>query len=155
MNRISDEVRVNNAQRQALVTLAERRFEELISLARDENGLLVAEITDDVRNKLGLPALNAEIEQLTNKVNLLKKTREKLGFTEWGSVIEGSKARLLVEKRTKDEDRRIRQLRKGRDDLLGKLWLARTIAEAKTLMGKVPSQLTKTKILKGGEKDGK
>jgi len=145
--------RVNNEQRKALVELAERRFTNLIEQAQDENGKLVEQITQEVKEELGITAIEQETEQLEAKLELLKKTKERLGFNEYGSVQDRSKASALVNKRTRNEDKVIKKLRKQRDEILSKIWLCQTIEETEKTLKQIPTT-TNTKLLKaGGEQD--
>ena len=106
---------------------------------RDENGEVVAEIRKGVENELGIPAINAKIQQAKEQVELLEQAKEKLGIGQYGNLEDGSKAQLLIDKRAGQKDRREQTLRRDRDQLLSKIWLAQTVDEAQRLLNEIPT----------------
>lgn len=51
------EPKLNNAQRQALVELTERRFGHLVEKVRDDNGQLTEQIKTQLKEELGVTAI--------------------------------------------------------------------------------------------------
>jgi len=125
---------INNTQRKALVNLLEKQFEKCIKEAQDKNGALVTEITDQVKQELGVKVIEEQIDQLEAKMELLKKTKERLGFTAY-SV--GGKAKMLIDQRTRKASKEIIALEQQRESILQKLWLTQTIPQAEKILAKV------------------
>ena len=88
---------VTDGQRKAFSELVDHKYNRLINEARDQEGLLVREITEQVRVELGVDLLDNQIEALKNQAEILRSKKSKLGFNEYQHLIRRSKAELLVE----------------------------------------------------------
>lgn len=131
-----DSARLNNAQRKALVELAERRFHALIQRAKDKNGELTEQITTQVKKELGVVALEEQIAQFEQKIEFLKTAKARLGFDRYG--VEG-KAKMLIDQRSRDANKDEIALVQQKDALLQKLWLAQTVSETESLLAGIPA----------------
>ena len=135
MSEKKTDARVNNAQRKAIVCLAERRFEKLIQQARDKNGELTQQITDRVKRELGVVAVEKQIDELKSKVEFLEKTKERLGFSGY-SVI--GKAKVLIDQRSRQASKEIATLEQTKDEFLQRIWLCQTVQETEGLLATIP-----------------
>lgn len=124
---------MNNAQRKALAQLVEKTYQRLIGEAKDKEGLLVKEITEKVKVELGIDTIDTQIEALKKQIENLEDKKKKLGFGYY-ELVEGSKAKLLIDTRTRQESMEMVGLEKELTERLAGLWTAQTIDEAKALL---------------------
>ena len=84
-----------------MAKLAVEELDKKIQRAQDESGELVAQIRKQVREELGVADMDMEIEAMEKQIQVLRKKREYLGFPQYyGRLLPGSKAKMLVDKRT-------------------------------------------------------
>ncbi len=141
---MNNEKQLSDTQRKALVELVQKRYARRVSEAKDKEGKLAEEITEKVKVELGVDTLDNQIEtlkrQLDNQTKTLEKQienledkKEKLGFSEYGRLMGGSKAQLLIEGRVKKESREIVKLETELEKNLTGIWTASTVEEARKL----------------------
>ena len=121
------------AQRQAMAKLAEEAFAKRIEVARDKEGQLVQEITDDLRRELGVDALEHQINTLEDQVRILEKKREKLGWGSYG-VLGSSKAERLLKGRVSDRSTDVKTLEAHRKQVLAAIWTCKSLEELEKLV---------------------
>ena len=133
-----DNGKINNTQRGILAKLAVDLLDKKVHQARDESGELVAQIREQVRDELGVTAMDMEIAEMEKRIQVLKKKREELGFPHYdGRLLPGSKAKMLVDKRTETACKRVRELEEEKTDVISKIWTSVTMADALSILENV------------------
>ncbi|MFQ5801388.1 MAG: hypothetical protein ACE5JQ_00655 [Candidatus Methylomirabilales bacterium] len=123
-------------QRRGMAKLAEEIFAKHIQEARDQEGQLVGEITDELRNELGVDALDHQIDTLKNQIQILDEKKEKLGW-EYSGFIETSKAGRLLKGRVAKQSSSVRDLEAQRKRVLTEIWTCESVEELERLLEKV------------------
>jgi hypothetical protein len=130
--------RINNSQRQVLSKLAVEVLDKKIQQARDEAGELVAQIRQQIREELGVVAMDMEIKAMEERIQVLEKKKEELGSGKYqDSLIPGSKAKMLVEKRTSTACEKVKELEDMKTDVVSRIWTSTTMREALAILDKV------------------
>lgn len=137
-NQVNGNGRVNNSQRKVLAKLAVEVLDKKIQQARDESGELVAQIRAKVREELGVVAMDMEIAEMEKRIRVLEKKKEELGFGKYqDSLIPGSKAKMLVDKRTSTACQKVRELEDMKTDVVSRIWTSTTMSEALAVLDEV------------------
>jgi len=132
--------KINNTQRNVLSKLAVEVLDRKIQQARDESGELVAQIRARIREELGVVAMDMEIKSMEERIRVLEKKKEELGFGKYNdSLIPGSKAKMLVDKRTSTACEKVRDLEEKKTDVVSGIWASTTMSEALTILESVKS----------------
>ena len=128
--------RVNNTQRRELTKLAGGVLDKKIQQARDESGELVAQIREKIREELGVVAMDMEIKSMQERIQVLEKKKEELGFSKYrdDSLIPGSKAKMLVDKRTSTACEKVRELEEKKTDVVSGIWTSTTLSQALSIL---------------------
>ena len=130
--------RINNTQRAALVKLAVGVLDKKVQQARDESGELVAQIRNQVREELGVVAIDMEIKSMEERIKVLEKKREELGFDKYQDrLLTGSKAKMLVDKRTSTACKRVNELEEEKTEAISRIWTATTLSQALSILENV------------------
>lgn len=137
-NQVNGNGRVNNSQRKVLAKLAVEVLDKKIQQARDESGELVAQIRQQIREELGVVAMDMEIKAMEERIRVLEKKKEELGFGKYqDSLIPGSQARILVDKRTSTACQKVRELEDMKTDVVSRIWTSTTMTEALAVLDEV------------------
>jgi hypothetical protein len=127
--------RINNSQRKTLAKLAVEVLDKKIQQARDESGELVAQIREKVREELGVVAMDMEIKSMEERIRVLEKKKEELGFGKYNdSLISGSRAKMLVGKRTGTACEKVRELEEHKTDVVSGIWASATLSQALSIL---------------------
>lgn len=128
--------RINNSQRKILAKLAVEVLDKKIQQARDESGELVAQIRRQVREELGVVAIDMEIKQMEQRIKVLEKKKEELGFSKYNdhSLVTGSKAKMLLDKRTSTACEKVKALEEKKTDVVSGIWTSTTMSEALSIL---------------------
>jgi len=130
--------RINNTQRKALVTLAVGVLDRKIQKARDESGELVDQIREQVREELGVIAMDMEIKSMEERIQVLTKEKEKLGFDKYRDMLlPGSKAKMLVDERASSACESVRELEDMKTETISGIWTATTLSQALSILNNV------------------
>ena len=130
--------RINNSQRKVLTKLAVEVLDRKIQQARDESGELVAQLRNQVREELGVVAIDMEIKSMEERIKVLEKKREELGFDKYQDrLLPGSKARTLVDKRTSTACKRVNELEEEKTETISGIWTATTLSQALSILNNV------------------
>ncbi len=121
------------AQRQALAKLAEEIFVKRIQAARDDEGALVKEITEELKKEFGVDAVDHQIDTLRKQIDILSDKKEKLG---WGysGFDDDSKAGRLLKGRVSQQSTGVKKLEEERKNLLATIWTCDSLAELEKLV---------------------
>jgi len=126
--------RINNSQRKVLSKLAVEVLDKKIQQARDESGELVAQIKQQIREELGVTAIDMEIAEMEKRIQVLKKKKEQLGFNQYDNLLPGSDAKMLIDKRTSAACKQVRDLEEKRTDVVSHIWASTTLSEALSIL---------------------
>ena len=130
--------RINNSQRKILAKLAVEALDKKIQRARDESGELVAQIREQVREELGIAAMDMEIKAMEERIQVLTKEKERLGFEKYQNVLlPGSQARTLVDERSSSACEKVRELEDMKMDSISGIWTAATLTQALSILNNV------------------
>ena len=109
-----------------------------IQQARDESGELVAQIKAQVRKELGIAAMDMEIKAMEERIQVLTKEKEKLGFDRYqNALLPGSQAKMLVDERSSSACEKIRELEAMKMDSISGIWTAITLSQALSILNNV------------------
>ena len=126
--------RINNTQRKVLAKLAVEVLDKKVQQARDESGELVAQIREQVREELGVVAIDMEIRAMEEQIRVLKKKKEELGFNQYDNLLPGSDAKMLIDKRTSTACKKVNELEEKKTDVVSGIWTSRTMSEALSIL---------------------
>ena len=130
--------KINNSQRKILTKLAVEALDKKIQQARDESGELVAQIREQVREELGISTIDNQIQAMEKQIVILKKKREQLGFSPYqNSLVSGSQAKMLVDKRSSSACEKVRELEDMKMDSISGIWTATTLSQALSIFNNV------------------
>ena len=128
--------KINNTQRKILSNLAVEVLNGKVQQARDESGNLVAEIRAKVKEELGVIAMDIEIDTMQKQIETLLKKKEEIGFSKYNSdtLIHGSQAKMLVDKRTSTASEKVKQLEDKKTEVTSRIWTSATVTEALSIL---------------------
>ena len=130
--------RINNTQRKILSKLAVEALDKKIQQARDESGELVAQIKAQVREELGIVAMDMEIKTMEERIQVLTKEKKKLGFDRYqNALLPGSQARTLVNERSSSACKKVRELEDVKMDSISGIWTASAMTQALSIFNNV------------------
>ncbi len=130
--------RISSPQRKALVTLAVEVLDRKIQQARDESGELVAQIRNQVREELGVVAIDMEIKSMEERIRVLERKREELGFDKYQDrLLPGSGAKTLVNQRSSSACEKVRELEDMKMDSISGIWTASTMSQALSIFNNI------------------
>ena len=135
----NDNDRINNLQRKELAKLAVDVLDKKIQQARDESGELVAQIRQQVREELGVVAMDMEIREMEQRIKVLEKKKEELGFSKYQdhALIPGSKAKMLLDKRMGTACEKVKELEEKKTDVVSGIWTSTTLSQALSILDNV------------------
>ena len=138
-NQVNGNGRINNTQRSVLSKLAVEVLDKKIQQAKDESGELVAQIRKQVREELGVAAIDLEIKGMEDRIKVLEQKREELGFEQYyrDAIMPGSKAKMLVDKRTSTASKKVNALEEKKTDVVSRIWTVPTMAEVLSVLDEV------------------
>ncbi len=130
--------KVNNSQRKVLSKLAVDLLDRKIQQARDESGQITAQIRQQVREELGVVAIDLEIEEMEKRIKILEKKKEELGFGKYqDQLLPGSQAKTLVDRRTEAACDKVRELEDKKTDVASGIWASATLEQALSILNSV------------------
>jgi hypothetical protein len=134
----SNNNRINNSQRAVLAKLAVEVLDKKIQQARDESGDLVAQIRRQVKEELGVAAMDMEVAEMEKRIQVLKKKKEQLGFNQYNDgLLAGSQAKMLVDERTGTACKKVRELEEKKTDVVSQIWTSITMSDALSILENV------------------
>ncbi|MFX0108934.1 MAG: hypothetical protein ACFE7R_11660, partial [Candidatus Hodarchaeota archaeon] len=79
-----------------------------------------------------------EIKSMQERIQVLEKKKEELGFGKYqDSLIPGSKAKMLVDKRTSTACQKVRELEDMKTDVVSRIWTSTTMEQALAVLDEV------------------
>jgi hypothetical protein len=128
--------KINNSQRNVLSKLAVEVLDKKILQAKDESGNLTAEIKARVKEELGVAAMDMEIADMEKKISTLQKKKEEIGFSKYNNdtLIYGSQAKMIVDKRTENASEKIKNLEDKKTEAISRIWTSATMQSALSVL---------------------
>lgn len=127
--------KLNTSQRQALEKLVQNTFNRKIQQQRDAYNDAVARITKEVKDELGITAIDEELKTLKQKITDLESEKERLGISKYNdSYILGSKTKEIVDERTASDRQAIKELESQMDKTITAIWTAEELSEIKGIV---------------------
>ena len=128
--------KINNTQRKILSNLAVEVLNGKVQQARDESGNLVAEIRAKVKEELGVIAMDMDIDTMQKQIETLLKKKEEIGFSKYNSdtLIHGSQAKMLIDKRTSTASEKVKHLEDKKTEVTSRIWTSATVTEALSIL---------------------
>jgi len=130
--------KINNLQRKVFSKIAVDLLDKKIQQSRDESGQLTAQIRQQVREELGVVAIDLEIEEMEKRIKVLEKKKEELGFGKYqDQLLPGSQAKTLVDRRTETVCEKVRELENKKTDVASGIWASATLEQALSILNSV------------------
>jgi hypothetical protein len=127
--------KLGNEQRKALEQLVHNSFDRKIQLQRELCSDAVARITKEVKDELGITAIDDQLKELKQKITDLESEKERLGINKYNdSFILGSSTKEIVDQRTGNEKQAIRELESQMDKVISAIWTANDVSEIKSMV---------------------
>jgi hypothetical protein len=130
--------KLGNEQRKALVQIINDSYKRRIDLQRDIYNDAVARITKEVKDEIGITAIDDQLKECRQKINDLETEKERLGISKYNDqFLSGSKTRSLVDERLVDEKQKVSDIEKEMDKIITAVWTGQELSEIKSLIDEV------------------
>ena len=127
--------KLNTSQRQALEKLVQSTFNRRIQQQRDAYNDAVSRVTKEVKDELGITAIDEELKALKQKITDLESEKERLGISKYNDTfLSGSKTKEIVEGKTANEKQAIKELESQMDKTITAIWTAEELSEIKGIV---------------------
>jgi hypothetical protein len=127
--------KLNTSQRQALEKLVQNTFNRRIQEQRDAYNDSVSRVTKEVKDELGITAIDDQLREIKQKITDLESEKERLGISKYNdSFLSGSKTKEIVEEKTLKEKQDIRELESQMDKTITAIWTAEELSEIKDIV---------------------
>jgi len=125
--------KLGNEQRKALEQLVHNSFDRKIAQQRELYNDTVARVTKQVKDEMGISAIDDQLRELKQKITDLESERERLGVNKYSEqLIPGSKVKELIDQNTIAEKQAIGELEAQMDKVISMIWTANDISEIKS-----------------------
>ena len=127
--------KLGNEQRKALEKLIQNTFTRKIQKHRNAYDDAVAKATKEVKDELGITAIDEELKTLKTRITELEAEKERLGISKYNDVfILGSKTKETVDERTDRDKQAIKELESQMDRTISAIWTATELSEIKGMV---------------------
>jgi len=127
--------KLGNEQRKAIEKLVQNTFNRKIAQQREAYNDTVARVTKEVKDELGISAMDEELKSLKARITELENEKEKLGISRYNdSFMLGSKTKEIVDQRLIAEKQSINDLEKEMDKLISAIWTSEDISDIKPMV---------------------
>ena len=127
--------KLGNEQRKALEQLVHNSFDRKIAQQRELYNDTVARVTKEVKDELGISAIDDQLKELKQKIADLESERERLGVNKYSEqLIPGSKLKETIDQMTVADKQAIGELESQMDRIISILWTSDDISEIKTMI---------------------
>ena len=127
--------KLGNEQRKALEQLVHNSFDRKIAQQRELYNDAVARVTKQVKDELGISAIDDQLKELKQKITDLESERERLGVNKYSEqLIPGSRVKELIDQSTAVEKQAIKELEAQMDRVISILWTSDDVSEIKTMI---------------------
>ena len=133
--------KLGNEQRKALEKLIQNTFNRKIQKQRDTYNDAVSRTTKEVKDELGITAIDEELKTLKARITDLESEKEKLGISKYNDVlILGSNAKDIVDQRTASDKQAVKELESQMDRTISAIWTATELSEIRDMVDDVLNQ---------------
>lgn len=130
--------KLNTEQRKALVQIVNDSYKRKIDAQRDTYNDAVSRVTKEVKDELGITAINDQLKECRQKINDLESEKEKLGVSKYNDTfLPGAKTKSMVDERLIAEKQKISDVEKEMDRDITKVWTAKEFSEIKSTMDSI------------------
>ena len=127
--------KLGNEQRKALEKLVQNTFYRKIQEQRDTYNDAVSRVTIEVKDELGITAIDDQLREFKQKITDLESEKERLGISKYNDTfLSGSKTKEIVEEKTVNEKQGIRELESQMDKTITAIWTAEELSEIKDIV---------------------
>jgi hypothetical protein len=127
--------KLGNEQRKAIEKLVQNSFSRKIAQQREAYNDAVARFTKEVKDELGITAMDDELKALKQKITELESEKENLGISKYNDTfILGSKTKEIIDQKTANDRRAIKELEAQMDKIISTIWTAEDISEIKPMV---------------------
>jgi len=128
--------KLGNEQRKALEQLVHNSFDRKIQQQRELYNDAIARVTKQVKDEMGISAIEDQLKELKQKIADLESERERLGVNKYSEqIISGSKLKELIDQKTVAEKQAIKELETQMDKVISILWTSDDVSEVKAMIG--------------------
>ena len=133
-----DNGKLNTEQRKALVQIVSDSYKRKIDAQRDIYNDSVARVTKEVKDELGITAIDDQLKEFRQKINDLESDKERLGINKYNDqFLLGSRTKSIVDERLITERQKVSDIEKDMDRDITKVWTAKEFAEIKSTIDRV------------------
>ena len=127
--------KLGNEQRKAIEKLVQNSFNRKITQQRELYNDAVASVIKEVKDELGITAIDDQLKELKQKITELESDKERLGINKYNdSFISGSKTKEIVDRRLIAEKQKVSELEAQMDKVISTIWTANDISEIKPMV---------------------
>jgi uncharacterized protein (DUF2267 family) len=127
--------KLGNEQRKAIEKLVQNSFNRKITQQRELYNDAVASVIKEVKDEIGITAIDDQLRELKQKITDLESEKERLGINKYNdSFITGSKTKEIVDQRLIAEKQKVSELEAQMDKVISTIWTANDISEIKPMV---------------------
>jgi vacuolar-type H+-ATPase subunit I/STV1 len=127
--------KLGNEQRKAIEKLVQNSFNRKITQQRELYNDAVASVIKEVKDELGITAIDDQLKELKQKITDLESEKERLGINKYNdSFISGSETKEIVDRRLIAEKQKVSELEAQMDKVISTIWTANDISEIKPMV---------------------
>jgi vacuolar-type H+-ATPase subunit I/STV1 len=127
--------KLGNEQRKAIEKLVQNSFSRKITQQREAYNDAVSRVTKEVKDELGITAMDDQLKALKQKIADLETEKESLGISKYNDTfILGSKTKEIIDQKTANDRRAIKELEAQMDKIISTIWTAEDISEIKPMV---------------------
>ena len=124
-----------NEQRKAIEKLVQSSFSRKIAQQRETYNDTVARVTKEVKDELGISAMDEELKSHRQRIIELEIEKEKLGISKYNDAfILGSKIKDVIDEKTAKDKQAIRELELQMDKVISAIWTSEDISDIKPMV---------------------
>ena len=127
--------KLGNEQRKAIEKLVQNSFNRKITQQRELYNGSVASVIKEVKDELGITAIDNQLKELKQKITELETEKESLGISKYNdSFILGSKTKEIVDQRLIAEKQKVSELETQMDKVVSTIWTANDVSKIKSMV---------------------
>ena len=127
--------KLGNEQRKAIEKLVQNSFNRKITQQRELYNDAVASVIKEVKDEIGITAIDDQLRELKQKITELESEKERLGINKYNdSFISGSETKEIVDQRLIAEKQKVSELEAQMDKVISTIWTANDISEIKPMV---------------------
>jgi len=130
--------KLGNEQRKAIEKLVQNSFNRKITQQRELYNDAVASVIKEVKDEIGITAIDDQLRELKQKITELESEKERLGINKYNdSFISGSETKEIVDQRLIAEKQKVSELEAQMDKVISAIWTANDISEIKPMINEL------------------